>query len=377
MNKIIIFQGYYLPFLGGIERYTQNLSKELIRQGYEVTIVCSNHDNLPDEEETEGIKVYRLPVYNIFKNRYPIIKKNKKYKEIWQKISSNNYDFIICQTRFHLTTLEGIKLSKEKKLPIICLDHGSSHFTVNNKILDFLGEKYEHALTNKVKKSIKNFYGVSNRCVEWLKHFKIEARGVIYNSIDDKIYEENKDKFYPVKKNKTIITYSGRLIKEKGLYLLCAAFERLKKEYKNIELYIAGDGPIYNDLVEKYGKNVNFLGKLAFNDLISLYNSTDIFVYPSMYAEGLPTSILEAGIFNCAVIATDRGGTIEVINNGENGIIMEENEESLYNSIKELLDNKDLIKKYKANIHKTIMKNFTWKETTKRLKKEIKKIKEK
>ena len=93
---------------------------------------------------------------------------------------------------------------------------------------------------------------------------------------------------------------------------------------------------------------------------MKLYNSCDIFVYPSMYAEGLPTSILEAGLMKCAVIATDRGGTVEVITHKKDGLICEENTESIYNNIKFLLDNSNLIQDYSEKLHSRIIENFTW-----------------
>ena len=73
MNKTVaIFNGYYLPHLGGVERYTYNISKKLHERGYNVIIVTTQHsDDLLNEEVQEGIKIYRLPVKNIWKNRYP------------------------------------------------------------------------------------------------------------------------------------------------------------------------------------------------------------------------------------------------------------------------------------------------------------------
>ncbi len=56
---------------------------------------------------------------------------------------------------------------------------------------------------------------------------------------------------------------------------------------------------------------------------MSLYRRSDVFVYPSMYPEGLPTSILEAALGDCAIIATPRGGTEEVITSPALGWIVD------------------------------------------------------
>ena len=374
-KEVIIFSEYYLPKLGGVERYTDKLVDKL-KEKYNITIVTTKINNTKDYEKKDNIKIFRVPVFNIFKNRYALIKNNKKLKEIIKEIDKTKYNFLLCQTRFFPISYFGVKYAKKKNIPVMVIEHGSSHFTVNNKLLDFFGHIYEHLLTKVVKKNCSLFYGVSNRCVSWLKHFKIEAKGVLYNSIDQSDYEKYKNEYF-FKKNSTDINicYAGRLIKEKGLYELCDAFNKLSKEYKNIKLQIAGDGPILEDLKVKYSQNekIVFLGKLNFDNVMKLYNSCDIFVYPSMYAEGLPTSILEAGLMKCAVIATDRGGTVEVITHKKDGLICEENTESIYNNIKFLLDNSNLIQDYSEKLHSRIIENFTWNVTAKELSKIIEK----
>ena len=157
--------------------------------------------------------------------------------------------------------------------------------------------------------------------------------------------------------------------------MLLDSFIKISKEFQNVKLIIAGDGPILEEIKEKYKNDrIVFAGKLNYEQVMSLYNDTDIFVHPSMYPEGLPTAILEAGLMKCAVIATDRGGTIEVINNDTLGIIMEENEDSLLKAIANLLSNQKLILEFANNLHNRIYSNFTWEVTSKKVLKELEKI---
>lgn len=374
--KICIFTGFFLPHLGGVERYTDKLAKELKDKGYKVIVVCSNDDNNADYEQLENCFIYRLPTYNIVKSKYPILKKkNKKFKKIIKMIEDEKCDYYICNTRFYLTSLLCAKIAKKHNKKILVIEHGSSHFTVNNKILDFMGAKYEHYLTSRLKKYKPQFYGVSERCNNWLKHFKITASGIFYNSVDEDVYEKYcKSKYKRDLKDKIVITYVGRIIKEKGILLLIDSFIKLQKNYDNIVLIIAGDGPLLKEIKSKYNnKNIYFEGKLDYDDVMALYNSTDIFVNPSMYPEGLPTSVLEAGIMKCAIIATDRGGTKEVINDKKYGIIIEENVDSLYNALKVLIDKPSKIKEMKSDIHNRVKNNFTWKITTENVIRELKK----
>lgn len=367
-KKIVFFNGFYLPHLGGVERYTNKLCEEL-KKYYKIIIVTTNYNKNITYETIDGIDIYRLPVYNIFKNRYPIIKKNKEYYKIIKKINDMEIDHIICNTRYYQTSLIGAEIAKNKKTDLLIIDHSSNYVTIGNKFLDKLGSFYEDYLTKKIKSYNPRFYGVSKKCNEWLKHFEINASGVFYNSIDKKVY----DNFYSEKEDKkTIISYIGRIIPEKGIVNLLDVYEDLKEKYDNIELIVAGDGSILEKLKKNY-KNVNFLGKIDYKEVMKLCAKTDIFVHPSMYPEGLPTSILEAGIMKTAVIATDRGGTKEIINNNKIGLIIEENKSDLKNKLIYLIENPDKVAELKENIHNRIIKNFTWEQTAKSVKEELEK----
>ncbi len=365
-DTIVFFSGYHIPHLGGIERYTDNLGKQLINMNYNVVVVTSNYDGLKDTEEINGINVIRIPIYNIFTSRYPIPKKNKKYKSLMNTLDEYNIKAIIVNTRFHLTSLVGAKYAKKKNIPVFLIEHGSQHLTVDNKILDFFGLIYEHLLTCYVKRFVNYAYGVSEEAAKWLSHFKIKANGVWYNSINE--FGEN----LAIKKNSDIlnITYAGRILKQKGLDRLLRSFVKLNN--KNIQLNIAGDGNLLSELKEKYSKysNINFCGKLNFDELTKLYSKADIFVYAPIWPEGLPTAILEAGYMKCAVVASPYGGTKEIIKDKQNGIMIQ-NEEELFEALELLIKDKSLRKKYAEALFDTVNKKFLWKSTAKRIASDI------
>lgn len=366
-KSILIFSGYHLPHLGGIERYTDNLAQEFKRMGWDVTIVSSNYDNLAQKEEINGIINYRLPIYNLFKSRYPIPKINKEYKNIKKELNKKQYDAIIVNTRFHLTSLVGSKYGKKNKIPVFLIEHGSQHLTIDNKILDFFGSIYEHILTMYVKKFVDYYYGVSKEACIWQKHFGIKSNGVWYNSISD----FSKD--YKIKKNEKniTITYAGRILKQKGIIELINAFNKLCNKYDNLSLNIAGDGNLLEELKRNnMNEKINFLGKIGFKELCKLYSMTNIFVYAPNWPEGLPTGILEAGLMECAVISSNQGGCKEIITNKLNGIMID-NERELQNALELLIDNKSIREEYAKNLKKKIIEQFEWKETSQKINKDI------
>lgn len=366
MKTIAIFSGYYLPHLGGVERYTYNLAKKFKEKGYNVVIITSRFDKcLKEIEKTEYAKIYRLSTFKIFSQRYPIIKKCNKILKLLQ---NENIDSIILQTRFWLTSYIGAKFAKKNNIPVCLIEHGSSHFTVNNKVLDFFGEKYEHWLTNQLKKNVKDFFGVSYRCTEWLKHFNINAKGVFYNSVDTDEIQEYKN-YINKDNNKIVISYTGRMIEEKGVFKLIQAFKCLNKKYKNIELNLAGDGPILEKIIKenKDIDNIHILGRLSHENIMKLLGKTSIFVNPSAYSEGLPTTILEAGMMECAVVATPMGGTAEIISDENIGYICGFDVDEIQKKIEKLIQNPEEIKRLSKNISEKIKSDFSWDVTTNKI----------
>ncbi|MGT2772159.1 glycosyltransferase family 4 protein [Streptococcus marimammalium] len=373
VKTIAIFTAFIYPHLGGVERFTVKIAETLVKKGFKVIIVTTNSHNLSKQEENGDIKIYRFPSKKQFKSRYPIFEKNNIYKELLMQLSNENIDFVICNTRFYLTTLMGLKIAKKRNLKAIVIEHGGGYVQVGttvrgHTILDFLAKLYEHLITFAVKRYSPDFFAVSERSMTWLKNFRISPKGVIYNSIDKELLNNYQSKILlPELKNNLIISYAGRIIEEKGIILLLEAFSQLET-YKKIHLAIAGDGPLLETLKRKYkNERVSFLGKLDYNNTMILMNQSDIFVNPSIYAEGMPTAVLESGMMKCAVIATDRGGVTEVISDEKTGIIVDDSVDSIKNALEVLITNHGKRQLLQETIHQKIKSGFTWDVTVKHL----------
>lgn len=367
MKTVAIFSAYVPPHLGGIERYIDNLSKELLNLGVRPIIVTSNFNNEIAKEIKNGILIIRLPVYKLFKNRYPIVNMNSNARKLLKELNNYSIDAIIVNTRFHLTSHIGADYGEKHNIPVYLIEHGSNYVTLDNKFIDFFANRYEDFLTWRLKKKVKGFYGVSKSCAKWLENFGIVASGTWYNSIDC-------DQTIPLREHHDGITflYAGRLIKQKGVENILESYKYLKEKYDSIYLTIAGDGPefeIYKDKYEKIG--VVFTGKLNYEELKKQYSKTDVFLYPPLWPEGLPTSILESGLMGCAVIGTPMGGITEILNDHVNGLIVGPELISLRNGMEELINNSELRNRLATELYKTVTTKFSWKETAKQVIKDI------
>jgi len=159
------------------------------------------------------------------------------------------------------------------------------------------------------------------------------------------------------------VLFVGRLERVKGVDILLRAAECLKKKYSmKIRIGIVGTGVLLSDLKRlsiNLGINntVEFLGVRG--DILSLLDKSSIFVLPSRW-EGLPISILEAMSRNVPVIATSVGGISEVINDGEDGVLVTpENPELLAGAIIYLLENEGLRAKLATNAFKKVKEEFS------------------
>ena len=366
-KTVAIFSAYTVPHLGGIERYTDNLTKQFVQMGITPIVITTNFNNSEQKTEENGVTFLRLPIYSMFKNRYPIIKKDKEYKEVMARLNEYSIDAIIVNTRFHLTSHVGATYGTKHNIPVYLIEHGSNYVTLDNKFVDFFANRYEDYLTWRIKNKIKGFYGVSRAAGEWLKHLGITYSGVWYNSIDC-------DQEIPQRQVHagTHYLYAGRLIKQKGVENVLISFEAMLKKYSDIDLVIAGDGPELQQYKERFqSEKIHFVGKLNYEQLSEFYSDTDVFLYPPLWPEGLPTSILEAGLMGCCVIGTNQGGIKEIIQDKKTGLIVDNTATSLQTAMEELYMDKDLCKKYADQLKQCIICDFSWKATSEKVAKDI------
>lgn len=373
MNRCFcICSANYLPNIGGIEKYTEALAHALANFGNHVIIITNNTFNLADHEFlSEQIEIYRLPCFPLINGRLPIPKRNHVYKKLLQEIKERPIDYISINARFYPLTFECVKLAESLGIKPLVTDHGSAYLTLGNPMLDKAVSKYEDFITSRLIKHDIDFYGVSQLSVTWLKHFGIDACGVLNNSIDAVEFRNSsnsimwKDKL-DLPKNSILVVFTGRLIPEKGITALLNTAKALNNR-KDIHFAIAGDGPLKNEILDSELDTVHLVGKLDQSSIASLLTSADIFCLPTR-SEGFSTSLLEAAASETAAVITDVGGVAELIPNKEYGIVIPNaNTETIAEAILELADNDILRLNIAKKIRSHVEQNFSWESTAKKI----------
>lgn len=364
--KFYIFSAQYLPTVGGVERYSNSLAKELINKGHSVTIVTSSLPSQPEQEiDPNGINIIRLPVIPLMSGRFPFLKQSNQLNDFKKLFAFDKPDFCVIQTRFYINSIMAAHLCKKHDVPAIVIDHSTSHL-MGGGIIGLAGNIYEHLAAFYLKSLTNTFYGVSQRCVDWLNHFGIKNAGILYNCIDinaiNQIPIANKLTYVDTPEQ-ILIVFSARLIEEKGVNKIIEAFNNISSKV-DAKLVIAGTGPLLQEIQNKQNDRIIVTGALSYNDVIGLYKCADIFCLPTDYPEGFPTTVLESAACKTMLIASDKGGTSEIILDDSYGILLKENtinniEEALLKACKD----KTYRQKCVDNAHKRLLDNFTWDKT--------------
>lgn len=159
--------------------------------------------------------------------------------------------------------------------------------------------------------------------------------------------------------------FVGRIVRDKGINELVAAFKRLNEEFPKTRLWLVGFfeenlDPVSSttkSIIES-NKSIEAVGEKLADELLSYYAASDCFVFPS-YREGFPNTVLEAGAMDLPCIVTDINGSREIISQGENGIIIpSKNEEQLYKAMKQMITDEKGRKKMTGNARKMIADRF-------------------
>ncbi|HZZ99173.1 MAG TPA: glycosyltransferase family 4 protein [Candidatus Paceibacterota bacterium] len=183
---------------------------------------------------------------------------------------------------------------------------------------------------------------------------------VVYNAVDFKpspLSKEEARKKLGISGN--IILTVGRLVPWKGFQMLIKIIPKLSEINQFFKLVIVGDGPDRNKLGSVI-KNLNLerkvvmVGRKSQTDLADYMAAADMAVLNTGY-EGFSHLILEFMSAGVPVITTNAGGNLEVIHQGENGLMVKYNDEfNLIEAVRAIWNNSELRDKFIAAGRETV-----------------------
>lgn len=207
------------------------------------------------------------------------------------------------------------------------------------------------------------------------------SNGIDTSHFDPKLYSE-KDrsilrKELKINESDLVFVFVGRLVKDKGINELIDAFSRISKEHKKAKLLLVGSyekdlDPVLSETENEINSNPQIIPVGWQNDVRPFFSISDVLVFPS-YREGFPNVVMQAGAMSLPSIVTNINGCNEIVSQDVNGVIIPvKDAEKLYNSMINLIEDKNLLSKLSKNARPIISDQYERKYVWESLLKEYK-----
>lgn len=365
--KILMVNKFLYPN-GGSETYMFKLGAYLKSIGHEVEYFGMEHEGrcvsnslglyteTMDFHNSSTLKKIKLSLKTIYskeaKDKMLAVLENFKP----DVVHLNNFNFQLTPSIIYAVKEYDKKYNKKIKLiytahdfQLICPNHMMMDIHTNTPCEKCIGSNFKNCTINKcihnstlksllgtLEAEIYNKNGIYSRidnivcCSEFMKNM-LDTNPVFKNKTV--VLHNFIDKIEPKKsKKEDYVLYFGRFAEEKGIETLIGA--------KNTNFICAGSGPIEDKV-----NNANNLENIGFktgNELEELIRKAKCTVYPSIWYENCPFSIMESIMYQTPVIASNIGGIPELIDNGKTGYLIPPNDSLALEEAINRLDNSTL-----------------------------------
>lgn len=323
---LCFFSAQYLPTVGGVERYTFQLAKRAAADGHRAIVVTSALPGLPEQEtDPNGIEIFRLPVWPVMKGRFPVLRPGADFVRLTRQLFSLPIDRAVVQTKMYTESVWAACALRRRGVPFLVIDHSTGFMPMGGGLPGFCGRLYERMACAVIRAQGPAFYGVSQAVCGWLERgFGITAAGCLPNAVDpDALRADGGATDWRARlglgPQTRLAAFVGRLIPEKGAGALAEAVRSLP----GTALLVAGDGPLRAALAAG-GPPVFCPGNLSPAEVAALLRQADVYCLPTRYAEGFPTTLLEAAACRCPIVCTHTAGTGELLPGPDYAVFLED-----------------------------------------------------
>jgi glycogen(starch) synthase len=244
--KILMLTWEYPPrVVGGIARVVYDLSKTLIKDGHEVTVVTYKEGDTPAFEDDKGVKVYRVENYMINPNNFIdwIMQMNFNLVAKANEIISKEGKFDVIHAHDWLVAYAAKTLKNSYNIPIIATIHATEagrNSGIHDETQRYINDT-EWMLTYEASEVIVNSNYMKNE-LQRLFGLPYEKINVIPNGVNMTLFNGIERDYNFRRKfamdNEKIILFMGRLVYEKGIQHLIAAMPKILNGYHDAKLVI-------------------------------------------------------------------------------------------------------------------------------------------
>ncbi len=306
---------------GGAQKFVYNLAKKLKEQGVEVAAAFGTGDYLEEALTKQNIPFFKLK--RLQRSANPLANLLAIW-EIKKIVAEQKFDVVHFNSSNALLGAVGVKMSKHAPKTVFTF-HGLSYLDPSAdknfiiKFLFFLLFKFCLLFIDK-----KIFVCQAN--LDYAKKIHLVSDGaVIYNGTDTDFLTKDAAKNFLARQintdlqNKIVVGSIGRLAYPKNYEFIISVFPEIIKNNPDAVGVIIGDGPErkkYEGLIAKNNLQNKFFLTGQIEDAGRYIKLLDIFVLSSKY-EGASLTLLEALAASVPVLASNVGGTPEIVGNQE------------------------------------------------------------
>jgi len=367
MNICILIPSF-LPTIGGAEIGAYELAKQLYRKGHRIAVIAPKYKKgLRNFEKVEDIDVYRYPLLIHLPRLTTLVRVLFSFLfigNLLRKIRPDilNIHYVIptgfaaqfWANRLHIPTvltLIGNDVYDPYRLP-------SQLFRpFMKKVMD--ETNFVTSISSFVKKVLLNEFDVPGDKI------RIIPYGIEIDRFHPGIDGSDIRRKYNIGKDENLIMTVQRLHPRKGVEYFIKAAQKVLRKRDNVKFLIIGSGQEEEHLI-KLSNRLNLTGKVIFggeveNSILNkYYAAADLFAFHTLY-EGLGIVLLEAIASGKPVVTTIAGGTVDIVKNGVNGLLVPPKDSHAFaDAILKLLANPGLMKEMGEAGRRVAECEFNW-----------------
>ena len=390
----ILFTMYGWDESGGGTQLPRSIAMELSKSGFDVAVfyAAGKHPSNNNPYYLEEKNINNIHLYGIYNRPTVFLDEANPRREIRDDQIVELFNYVLDKEQpdiVHFHNFLGLSFAiaeaaKLRNIPTLFTPH-------NYHLID--PELYMFDMENKFKKW-KNidFFENSNLPKKYpnlITDYKIRrqsARNIIANQIDYVLaisqreagilaeYSENSGNIYVINQVSQIcndlaksnlkhpchsplrIGFIGSILIHKGIHIIYQAAEMLKNEPVEFYLYGIGSPDLINALNKSFpNSKVVYKGAYSENDLFHISKEIDAVIIPSIWEEGGPLTAPESIAMGLPIIGANIGGIPDFVQDGVNGMLYQyDNPANLANRIQEIIDNPQILDKFKENLQLNI-----------------------
>jgi glycosyltransferase involved in cell wall biosynthesis len=374
-TKLCVVTHTFLPHVGGIERVVYEQCKRLKQKQFE-PMVLTHRNYTAKNYVFDGIKVRCYDSVNIgFRLGIPYaIPQISSFKTFLETVKAN--DVIHVHGHPYPSSLIAAKIAKRYGKPLVLTQHNT--FIEYNNIWDTAEKLNDLAIGKQVLKDADRIIVVSNATKNYVLSLGADPDKirVLHNGVDLSRFKPlsgakaEMRKKLGVPEDASVVLTVRRLVYKNGIDTLIESARIAVKKNPNLVFIAVGKGPDFEEVkrqIERLGlqRNFRFTGFVADDDLPFYYNVADFFVLPSKSGEGLPLVALEAMACGLPVIATNVGGTSEVMDEKYGQLVPPNSPDSLAKAILEF-SSRDMAF-LKKDLRMIVERRYSWDKNVEKL----------